>query len=517
MDFGIARFRDSKLKTQTGISMGTPKFMSPEQVTGKNVDGQTDLYSLGVCLYAALAGRVPFEGDNAIAIATRHLYEPPEPPSRLNTAVTPAAERAVLKALEKNKADRYRTGNEMAAGLESASTGRGPLLLGDDSGLRAAFDGATQRMASHTPSARTPQSRTAKSEAETADGGENPAGSPAVPSTPVTPAGGFPITEAKDSTTKPRTSRSPTRPTPSLPDDFRTPVPCTPTAAAPATAASRLWPALAGAALMGAAAVAYVTSLPPPGVGSDRPAEGQAPAVSTLSAEERDFQAAAAAADRLAATGDPAGALARWDEFSKRHGDRVSGDRAEAVKATMDRLTSALPMNDANRERLVKRRTDRYNALIKDETSRPLALVYLRSAADDGSKFARTLLPSGADPSKVKPATSNTTVSRALRERARAMEPKDDAGWAQVLAILESSACLAPGEADAWIALARAEADRGMIDDARLALAEAGRAVDDEPTNLAAQAAIDELKKRLADTATTASRTQDAEAATPNP
>src|SRR5690606_29320371 len=120
MDFGIARFLDSKLKTQTGISMGTPKFMSPEQVTGKNVDGQTDLYSLGICLYYCLAGRPPFEGENAISVATRHLYEQPEPPSKLNPSISPAVEKAILKALEKQKNNRYKTGTEMADALEAA-------------------------------------------------------------------------------------------------------------------------------------------------------------------------------------------------------------------------------------------------------------------------------------------------------------------------------------------------------------------------------------------------------------
>ncbi len=120
MDFGIARYLDSKLKTQTGISMGTPKFMSPEQVTGKNVDGQTDLYSLGVCLYYCLTGRPPFDGENAISVATRHLYEQPELPSKINPSIAPQVEAAVLKAMEKQKNNRYKTGVEMAEALEAA-------------------------------------------------------------------------------------------------------------------------------------------------------------------------------------------------------------------------------------------------------------------------------------------------------------------------------------------------------------------------------------------------------------
>ncbi len=146
MDFGIARFLDSKLKTQTGISMGTPKFMSPEQVTGKNVDGQTDLYSLGICLYYCLAGRPPFDGENAISVATRHLYEQPEPPSRLNPSISPAVEAVVLKALEKQKASRYGTGVEMAEALESVLGTRTPVRAGVEAD--EVYAGATRKMPS---------------------------------------------------------------------------------------------------------------------------------------------------------------------------------------------------------------------------------------------------------------------------------------------------------------------------------------------------------------------------------
>lgn len=145
MDFGIARFLDSKLKTQTGISMGTPKFMSPEQVTGKNVDGQTDLYSLGVCLYYCLTGSVPFDGDNAISVATRHLYEQPEPISKANPSVSPETEKIVMKALEKQKVNRYLTGVEMAAALENSLGIKTPIRVSDD-GVTAHYAGTTQRV-----------------------------------------------------------------------------------------------------------------------------------------------------------------------------------------------------------------------------------------------------------------------------------------------------------------------------------------------------------------------------------
>lgn len=144
MDFGIARLADSKLKTQTGISMGTPKFMSPEQVTGRNVDGQTDLYSLGICMYYCLAGRPPFDGENAISVATRHLYEQPELPSKLNSSISPAVEKVILKALEKQKQNRYLTGTEVADALDTALGTKTPVRVGSDAD--ASFAGATQKI-----------------------------------------------------------------------------------------------------------------------------------------------------------------------------------------------------------------------------------------------------------------------------------------------------------------------------------------------------------------------------------
>lgn len=150
MDFGIARYTDSKLKTQTGISMGTPKFMSPEQVTGKNVDGQTDLYSLGVCLYYCLAGRPPFDGENAISVATRHLYEQPEPPSKLNSSISPAVEKVILHAMEKQKANRYATGYDMADALEATLNIKTPVRSDAEADERFGGD-ATLRMPVQQP------------------------------------------------------------------------------------------------------------------------------------------------------------------------------------------------------------------------------------------------------------------------------------------------------------------------------------------------------------------------------
>ena len=119
-DFGIARIEDSTFKTQTGVSLGTPKFMSPEQVIGRGIDAQSDLYALGVCLYYALTNEVPYDGDNAIAIATKHLYENPKPITDLNPTCNKALVQVIMEAMAKQKPDRFASGEEMAQALEAA-------------------------------------------------------------------------------------------------------------------------------------------------------------------------------------------------------------------------------------------------------------------------------------------------------------------------------------------------------------------------------------------------------------
>jgi serine/threonine protein kinase len=119
MDFGIAHVKGSTLKTQTGISMGTPRYMSPEQVTGRGVDGQADLYCLGLCLYFGLTGQPPFDGDNPVEIATKQVYEIPPPPSAIFTAISPATDDAVMRSIAKSREDRWPDGDAMADGLEA--------------------------------------------------------------------------------------------------------------------------------------------------------------------------------------------------------------------------------------------------------------------------------------------------------------------------------------------------------------------------------------------------------------
>ena len=117
-DFGIARAGASEI-TQTGSIMGTARYLSPEQAQGQPVSPRSDLYSIGVMLYELLTGTVPFEGDSVVAIALRHLSEPPRPPSSLVPSISPALDAIVLRALAKSPDERFADADEFLAALEN--------------------------------------------------------------------------------------------------------------------------------------------------------------------------------------------------------------------------------------------------------------------------------------------------------------------------------------------------------------------------------------------------------------
>ncbi|HEY1479945.1 MAG TPA: Stk1 family PASTA domain-containing Ser/Thr kinase [Gaiellales bacterium] len=121
-DFGIARAGASQM-TEVGSIVGTAQYLSPEQARGEVVGPPSDLYSVGIVLYEMLTGRVPFEGDSAVAIAMKHLGEEPVPPSAYAPGTPPALEQVVLRALAKDAGDRYQTAEEMAADLDRARRG----------------------------------------------------------------------------------------------------------------------------------------------------------------------------------------------------------------------------------------------------------------------------------------------------------------------------------------------------------------------------------------------------------
>jgi serine/threonine-protein kinase len=129
-DFGIARAGASDM-TQTGSIMGTAQYLSPEQAQGHAVTPHSDLYSVGICLYEMLTGRVPFEGDSAVTIALKQVNEAPVPPSHFNRTIPAPLEDAVLRALAKDPAERFVDADAFIAALEEARTrimaGQAPL------------------------------------------------------------------------------------------------------------------------------------------------------------------------------------------------------------------------------------------------------------------------------------------------------------------------------------------------------------------------------------------------------
>jgi hypothetical protein len=123
IDFGLARSMHLAGMTATGLIMGTPEYMSPEQVAGKQVDERADIYALGVILFEMLTGRVPFTGDSAIAVGFQQLKDPPPRPRSVNPQIPEEVERIILKALEKDPIDRYRTVGEMRQEFAAALPG----------------------------------------------------------------------------------------------------------------------------------------------------------------------------------------------------------------------------------------------------------------------------------------------------------------------------------------------------------------------------------------------------------
>ncbi len=118
-DFGLAKSPSASL-TQAGVLLGTPSYMSPEQIQGRDLDGRSDLFSLGVVLYELLTGVRPFEGDSISTIIYRVLYEDPRPPAAHNPALPPEVNAILEKALDKDPNKRYATGSDLVGDLAKA-------------------------------------------------------------------------------------------------------------------------------------------------------------------------------------------------------------------------------------------------------------------------------------------------------------------------------------------------------------------------------------------------------------
>jgi serine/threonine protein kinase/Flp pilus assembly protein TadD len=123
MDFGIARSLRTKGITDTGEIFGTPEYMSPESLEGKDVNGRTDIYALGIILYEMLTGRVPFEGDTPLTVALKQKTEIPKDPRNVNAQIPESLSHVILKCMNKEKDKRYKDTEELTAALKEIEGG----------------------------------------------------------------------------------------------------------------------------------------------------------------------------------------------------------------------------------------------------------------------------------------------------------------------------------------------------------------------------------------------------------
>jgi serine/threonine protein kinase len=124
-DFGLAKIAAASVQlTRTGVGLGTPAYMSPEQAQGKPVDAQSDIYSLGIMLFEMLTGQVPFDADTPLAVLIKHLTAPLPLPRKMNPDIPEPVERIILKAVAKAPEDRFQRVSEMVEALRQAVEGK---------------------------------------------------------------------------------------------------------------------------------------------------------------------------------------------------------------------------------------------------------------------------------------------------------------------------------------------------------------------------------------------------------
>ncbi|MDX2122723.1 MAG: Ig-like domain-containing protein [Gemmatimonadota bacterium] len=203
-DFGIAKVAENRALTMTGIAVGTPSYMSPEQCAAKDITGKSDQYSLGVVAYEMLTGRQPFEGDSAMAIMFAHFNEQPRPIGEIRTDCPPEVAQAVMRMLEKAPDKRYGTMEEAANGL-----GAQPLAHDDPVRLQLvalAKKGSTREILAQVtppPTSPVPPARTR----QVVDAPTTPIPAPRVVSLSVTPGrSDLHVGDAMQLTATPRTA-----------------------------------------------------------------------------------------------------------------------------------------------------------------------------------------------------------------------------------------------------------------------------------------------------------------------
>ncbi|MEG0016678.1 MAG: Stk1 family PASTA domain-containing Ser/Thr kinase [Gordonibacter sp.] len=128
MDFGIARAKNSVM-TQTSSVLGTAHYISPEQAQGKELTATSDIYSLGIVLYEAATGKLPFDGPDAVSVAMKQVNDLPAPPREINPDIDPALEGIIMRAMAKNTAERFATAQDMRYALNDYLAGR-PVNVG---------------------------------------------------------------------------------------------------------------------------------------------------------------------------------------------------------------------------------------------------------------------------------------------------------------------------------------------------------------------------------------------------
>lgn len=166
LDFGIASLRSGNTfanLTQTGALLGTPAYMSPEQCLGEELDGRSDIYSLGVVLFEMLCGVVPFNSPTPTAVVMQHVQQAPPALRVLNASISPAVEAVVLRALAKRPEDRFHTARDFADALTTAASGPrlslGPETIAQPRFSASAPDATMMQPALQAPAARPPAAK----------------------------------------------------------------------------------------------------------------------------------------------------------------------------------------------------------------------------------------------------------------------------------------------------------------------------------------------------------------------
>ncbi len=153
-DFGIAKVEENLVKTQTGFILGSPPYLSPEQIRGEPLDGRSDLYSLGITLYQALSGVVPFRSGDPMRVLSRRLTEEARPLSEMRPEIHPELERIVMRALRRNRDERYSSAGRMRDDLEGFLAAAYPRTTARTR-LRSSAPETPASVADDTPTLRT--------------------------------------------------------------------------------------------------------------------------------------------------------------------------------------------------------------------------------------------------------------------------------------------------------------------------------------------------------------------------